>query len=74
MKSIFKTMADTISPGGGGDILIVTHAFTIKTLIFIFAKHRLNEVTNIENASITKIVYENGNFYISDINNTQYIG
>lgn len=73
LKSVFQNIADKISENGGGNILIVTHAFTIKTLISIFGESRLSEVKNIENGSITKIIYENGEFEISNINDVQYI-
>lgn len=73
LKSVFQNIADKISENGGGNVLIVTHAFTIKTLILIFGENRLNEVKNIENGSITKIIYENGEFEITDINDVQYI-
>ncbi|WP_373844932.1 histidine phosphatase family protein [Clostridium sp.] len=73
LRSVFKNMSATTSLNGGGNVLVVTHAFTIKTLISIFASHRLSEITKIENASITKIVYQNDNFRIIDINNTHYI-
>lgn len=73
LKSVFQDIAHEISINGDGNVLIVTHAFLIKTLIYMFGKHRLSEVKKIANGSITKIVYENDNFEVSDINDTHYI-
>lgn len=73
LESVFKEIADSTIANGGGNILIVTHAFLIKTLIYIFANTRVSEVSKIENASVTKIIYKNGKFEVTDINDTHYI-
>lgn len=70
VKSIFQDMADITLANGGGNVLVVTHAFLIKTLIYIFGYDRLREVTKIKNASITKIIYKNKNFKVDNINFT----
>lgn len=73
LKTAFQDIAEMIYSKGGGNVLVVSHAFTIKTLIYLLANHRLNEAIKIENGSITKVIYKNGQFQINNINDTTYI-
>ncbi|BDF71261.1 phosphoglycerate mutase [Oscillospiraceae bacterium] len=57
---------------GGGNVLVVTHAFVIKTLLFLFAPDRVNEKAKIENASITMVVWEDGALRVEEISDTHY--
>ncbi|WP_395018691.1 histidine phosphatase family protein [Robinsoniella peoriensis] len=74
ISSFFKDIAEKVSATGGGQVLIVTHAFIIKTIVYLYARHRISEVAKVENASITKIIYQDGNFCVEDINSTSYTG
>ncbi len=73
LREVLKEIAEYIAKNEGGNVLIVTHAFIIKTLVYLFAKERCREVNNVNNGSITKIVYEDEGFYIESINDTRYL-
>lgn len=51
----------------------MTYAFLIRTIIYLYGYDKLDKVSKIENASITKLGHINGKFNISEINNTDYI-
>ncbi|EFC94968.1 hypothetical protein CLOSTHATH_06847 [Hungatella hathewayi DSM 13479] len=40
----------------GDNVLIVSHAFAVKTMIYLFDNSHLSEVEKIRNASITTII------------------
>lgn len=53
---------------GGGNVLIVTHAFIIKTLIYMFDFDELKHISQIENTSVTKIRFNGENFLLEYAN------
>lgn len=42
--------------------MIITHAFAIKTIIHLFAPEQLGKVGKVKNASVSRLVFENGVF------------
>ena len=44
------------------NVLIVTHAFVIKTLFYLFAPEQLNMVGKIKNATISQLIFDGSNF------------
>lgn len=70
LNSFFDDITDHYSEG---NFLVVTHAFLIKTIIYLYGYDKLGQVSSIENASITKLEYSNGEYNIKEINNTDYI-
>lgn len=64
LKSVF---ADAVQKDGmqeSTDILIVTHAFAIKTIFHLFAPEQLGKVGKVKNASVSRLVFENGIFFL----------
>lgn len=53
-----------------GNIMVVTHAFVIKTLIHLFDFDRLKNINTVGNSSITIISYDGNNFRVRDIVNS----
>ncbi len=64
----FKDTAEYHFNFDGGKILVVTHAFAIKTILHIFACNELKNVGKISNSSATVIVYNGNNFYVKAVN------
>lgn len=52
----------------GGKILVVTHAFIIKTLLHMFAYNELRTIEKVGNSSITIICYDGCSFSVKAIN------
>lgn len=62
LKSVF---ADAVQKDGmqeSTDILIVTHAFAIKTIFHLFAPGQLSKVGKVKNTSVSRLIFENGIF------------
>lgn len=53
---------------GGGKILVVTHAFIIKTILHIFAYDELKNTEKISNSSVTVLCYDGSDFTVSAVN------
>ena len=50
-----------------GKIIVVTHAFVIKTLIHLLDYNRLKDIGAVGNSSITIIGYDGNNFRVKDV-------
>ena len=59
-------MSAAASQSTDGNILIVTHAFAIKTLVYLFDLESMEQTPKIENASITKLLYDGRTFRLAD--------
>ena len=70
--SFFKDAAEYHFNFRGGKILVVTHAFAIKTILHIFAYDELKNVGKISNSSATVIAYNGNNFYVKAVNKILY--
>ena len=68
LKAAFMDTAQRHGMGESSNILIVTHAFAIKTIIHLFAPEQSGKVEKVKNASVSRLVFENGVFSLeSDI-------
>ena len=43
-------------------MLVVTHAFTIKTLFYLFAPEQLSMIEKVKNATISQLIFDGSNF------------
>lgn len=59
-------MSAAASQSTDGNILIVTHAFAIKPLVYLFDVESMEQTPKIENASITKLLYDGRTFRLAD--------
>lgn len=74
-RSFFEEAARSQAACGGGTVLAVTHAFTIKTTIYLFARERVGVAGKIANESVTELRYHaaTGAFEIGAISDTSYL-
>ncbi|MEQ3361663.1 histidine phosphatase family protein [Raoultibacter massiliensis] len=72
VTSFFTEAGARACASGGGNVLVVTHAFTIKTLLYLYARDRVNERPKIENASVTKLRFDGISFEVGTIGDTAY--
>lgn len=49
------------------NILVVTHAFVIKTLFYLFAPEQLYSMDKVKNTSISKLIYDGGVFRFQEM-------
>lgn len=52
---------------------MVTHAFAIKILFYLFAPEQLCAVEKVKNAAILRLIYDEGNFIFKKWNANCYV-
>lgn len=67
LRSFLQDVGAEIEAQGGGNVLVVTHAFTVRTLVYLFDRARVNEPEKIGNASFTELVWDNGGVTVGRI-------
>ena len=71
----YKTEIDKISEeaaeNGGGNVLVVVHGLLITTLIEMLDSSKTK--LGVENASVTKIVYQDGTYTVESVGDMSYV-
>lgn len=62
LKAVFVDIVQSNGMEENTNILIVTHAFAIKTIFHLFAPGQLSKVGKVKNASVSRLIFENGIF------------
>ena len=62
LKSAFTDMTRRHRVGENSNILVVTHAFAIKTLCHLFAPEQLSKVGKVKNAAVSRLISDGGVF------------
>ncbi len=63
LESVFKDIAQNVSSNENSNILVVTHAFAIKTLLYLFAPEQLCAMEKVKNAAVLRLIYDEGIFH-----------
>lgn len=64
LKNVFIDISQEKFQENHYDVLIVTHAFAIKTLFYLFAPEQLSEMEKVNNATIYRLIFDNNNFFL----------
>lgn len=67
LKGILKDIAQSESSDKNSNILVVTHAFAIKTLLYLFAPEQLCAVEKVKNVAILRLIYDEGIFHFGEM-------
>lgn len=59
LNSIFTEISQKNCQRAVYNVLTVTHAFSINTLFYLFAREQLNKIGKIENAAILRLIFNN---------------
>lgn len=62
LKTAFLEMAQRHGMGENSNILIVTHAFAIKTIFHLFAPEQLDKIGKVKNASVSRLIFDGTGF------------
>ena len=62
LKAAFMEMAQRHGAGENSNILVVTHAFAIKTIFHLFAPEQLSKVGKVKNAAVSRLISDGGVF------------
>lgn len=66
VRSFLTEVGDATLATGGGNVLATTHAFTIRTLMYLIDPKRINDPLYIENGSLTRIDYDGEHFVLRE--------
>ena len=67
LKGVLEEIVKNESDREDSNILIVTHAFAIKTLFYLFALEQLCAMNKVKNTAVSKLDYDGGRFYFREI-------
>ena len=62
LKTIFLGMAQRHGVKENSNILIVTHAFAIKTIFHLFAPEQLGKIGKVRNAAVSRLIFDGTGF------------
>ena len=55
LGDFYCDVARKVALSGGGNVLVVTHSFVIRSTMYLLDPARVNDPVKIENASVTKV-------------------
>ncbi len=73
LDSFLDDCARAVEARGGGNVLVVSHALLIRTLIFQYDRGHVAMPSNIGNASITKVRWEDGTITLEEAGATSHL-
>ena len=66
VRSFLSEIGDAALAAGGGNVLAATHAFTIRTLMYLLDPTRINDPLVIANGSLTRVDYDGERFILRE--------
>jgi probable phosphoglycerate mutase len=73
LKSFFDEAGADQLARGGGNVLVVTHSFAIRTIVYLIDSSRVNTPLRYANAAVTRVVYDGKTFSLIDIASTTWL-
>jgi broad specificity phosphatase PhoE len=73
LKSFFAETGASQLARGGGNVLVVTHSFAIRTIVYLIDPARVNTPLRYANAAVTRVVYDGKTFSLIDIASTTWL-
>ena len=66
LRSFLQDVGDATLSNGGGNVLAVTHAFTIRSVMYLLDRSRINDPLVIANGSLTRVDYDGRRFTLRE--------
>ncbi len=73
LRGFFCEAAQAVGGTGGGNVLVVTHSFAVRTMVYLVDPSRVNDPVKMPNASVTQLVYDDGAFSLDAIGSTAWL-
>ena len=73
LTAAFRDLGDRALSNGGGNVLVVTHSFVVRTLVYLLDRPRVNTPLQYPNASVTRISYDGQRFSLGAIAQTDHL-
>lgn len=71
IKAEIDKISEEVAKDGGGNVLVVVHGLLITTLIEMLDSSKTK--LGVENASVTKIVYQDGTYTVESVGDMSYV-
>lgn len=68
----FRETGAAVHEAGGGNVLVVTHSFVVRTLVYLVDPLRVNDPVKIPNASVTKLAFDGSGYSLEEIGSTAW--
>lgn len=73
LKRFFEDAGRAALAAGGGNVLVVTHSFVVRTLVYLLEPSRVNDPLKILNASVTRLAFDGECFSLGDVGSMEYV-
>jgi probable phosphoglycerate mutase len=73
MRTQLDEVAAATAAAGGGNVLVVAHGISIMALTSDMTDKRTPTGQNLENASVTKIIYKDGIYDVTELGSMDYV-
>ncbi len=67
LSGFFAEAGEAVRLAGGGNVLVITHSFVVRTLVYLLDPSRVNDPVKIPNVSVTRIGYDGAAFSLGEI-------
>lgn len=74
IQAFLHGVGEATLAAGGGNVLCTTHAFTIRTLMYLLDRSRVNDPLVILNGSLTRVSYDGARFELLETGVTELPG
>ncbi len=74
LRSFFHEAGDAALASGGGNVLVVTHSFVVRSIMYLLDPSRVNDPLRICNASVTQVVYDGESFTLGETASLRWLG
>ena len=72
LRGFFHEAGRAAAEAGGGNVLVVTHSFVVRTIVYLVDPRRVNNPVKIPNASVTELRFNGREFTLGDIGSTAW--
>lgn len=66
LESFFSEAGKQALAAGGGNVLVVTHSFVVRSVMYLLDPSRVNDPLKIKNASVTQVTYDGETFTLGE--------
>lgn len=73
LKQFFEDAGRAALAAGGGNVLVVTHSFVVRTIVYLLEPSRVNDPLKILNASVTQLAFDGERFSLGDVGSMAYV-
>ena len=74
LESFFAEAGEQTLAAGGGNVLVVTHSFVVRSVMYLLDPSRVNDPLKIKNASVTQVSYDGETFTLGETASTRWLG